>query len=81
MLSVNQLMSSRAGWGLPGEVAVICSCQQMASWAEVCSITTCVTSQLGEGRTVKPRPLPDLLYIPKPLFLLCPLYSDCPLFF
>lgn len=22
--------------------------QQMASWAEVCSITTCVTSELGE---------------------------------
>lgn len=51
-------------------------CQQMASLAEVCSITTCVTSELGkeeENETKGP--------CPKPLLLQCPLHGDCPAFF
>lgn len=49
MLSVNQVMSSRAGQGHPGCRVASCSCQQTASSAEVCSITTCVTSELAKG--------------------------------
>lgn len=46
MLSVNQLMSSRAGCGWPGRGVSMFFSQQMASLAEVPSITTCVTSEL-----------------------------------
>lgn len=50
MLSVNQLMSSSAGLAQPGgSGAALLSSQQTASSAEVCSITTCVTSELGRG--------------------------------
>lgn len=61
MLSVNQLMSSRAGRVQPGGGAGLLSCQRTAASAEVCSITTCVTSELGGGK----EPLPGL---PPPCF-------------
>lgn len=52
MLSVNQLMSSIVGLVWPGREpnATLCSCQQLASSAEVFSITTCVTSELGREK-------------------------------
>lgn len=50
MLSVNQLMSSRAGRVPPGGGAGLLSCQRTASSAGVRSITTCVTSELRGGK-------------------------------
>lgn len=50
ILSVNQFMSSSAGLAQPGgSGAALRSSQQTASSAEVCSITTCVTWELGRG--------------------------------